>query len=142
MKSNKALLNSLLKTVQMGQVGIQSVQDSAIKTELQEALSSQLKEYDTIEEEVLRLASNRGWQLEEISGSVRAMSGMMSRAKLMGGDRDSKIAGMMIQGNMRGIIKGLKGQHQSQRTDGQVQALSEKLLSTEDNNIDQMKPFL
>lgn len=142
MKSNKALLNSLLKTVQMGQVGIQSVQDSAIKTELQEALSSQLKEYDTIEEEVLRLASNRGWQLEEISGSVRAMSGMMSRAKLMGGDRDSKIAGMMIQGNMRGIIKGLKDQHQSQRSDGQVQALSEKLLSTEDNNIDQMKPFL
>ncbi len=70
------------------------------------------------------------------------MSGMMSRAKLMGGDRDSKIAGMMIQGNMRGIIKGLKDQHQSQRTDGQVQALSEKLLSTEDCNIDQMKPFL
>lgn len=142
MKSNKALLNSLLKTVQMGQVGIQSVQDSAIKAELQEALSSQLKEYDAIEEEVLRLASNRGWQLEEISGSVRAMSGMMSRAKLMGGDRDSKIAGMMIQGNMRGIIKGLKDQHQSQRSDGQVQALSEKLLSTEDCNIDQMKPFL
>ncbi len=49
MKSNKALLNSLLKTVQMGQVGIQSVQDSAIKAELQEALSSQINEYDTIE---------------------------------------------------------------------------------------------
>ena len=66
----------------------------------------------------------------------------MSKAKLARGNADSKIAGMMIQGNTRGMIKGLKNVHQFNRNDEQVNALSQKLLDCETANIRQMQSFL
>ncbi len=142
MKTNKEILCSILKTTQMGQVGIRSVQEQAEKSELKQALASQLREYDQIESEARELARQRGWQLQELNQGVAVMSDMMSRAMLAGGDRDSKIAGMMIQGNTRGVIKGLKNAHRHAHPDGKVSALAEKLLSTEDRNIAEMRPFL
>lgn len=48
MKSSKEILSSLLKTTQMGQLGIRSVLDTDIKPELRQAVESQLREYDAI----------------------------------------------------------------------------------------------
>ena len=140
--NNKEMLSSILKTTQMGQVGIRSIRDAAAKEELGEKLDSQLREYDAIESEAHGIAEERGWQLPELNPAVGAMSRMMSRMQLMGGNRDSKIAGMMIQGNTRGIIKGIQNIHQNQRPDARISALARKLIETEDANIKQMKPFL
>lgn len=142
MKTNKEMLSSILKTTQMGQIGIRSVQSYAVSAELQKALDSQLREYDTVESEAQALAIERGWELSELNSGLRAMSEMMCRARLMGGQKDSKIAGMMIQGNTRGIITGLKNFHQLRQQDPAVAALSDKLLETEKNNVRQMEPFL
>ena len=142
MKTNKDLLGSILKTTQMGQVGIRSVQQKATSEELKKALASQLREYDSIEREAQAIAQMRGWVLPELNSGVRAMSGMMARAMLTGGRTDSKIAGMMIQGNTRGVIKGLKNRHQFSNRDSRVDALSQKLLDRENENIKQMEPFL
>ena len=142
MKTNKEVLSSSLKTVQMGQIGIRSVQDAAIKTDLKAALDSQLREYDQIETQAHKIAAERGWKLHELNPAIRSMSETMSRMKLMGGNTDSKIAGMMIQGNTRGMITGLKNSHDHYQKDEKVSTLSEKLLRTEDANISQMKPFL
>ena len=140
--NNKDMLSSIIKTVQMGQIGIRSVRDTPMKQELQDALDSQLQEYDAIESEAHNIANERGWKLKELNPAVRSMSEMMSRMQLMGGNYDSKIAGMMIQGNTRGVITGMKNARMHQNKDSRVTALSEKLLETEDRNIDQMKPFL
>ena len=70
------------------------------------------------------------------------MSETMSQMKLMGGNKDSKIAAMMIQGNTRGMITGLKNAHQHYEKDEKVTALCDKLLSFETANIKQMQPFL
>ena len=140
--NNKDMLSSIIKTVQMGQIGIRSVRDTPMKQELQDALDSQLREYDAIETEAHNIANERGWKLKELNPAVRSMSEMMSRMQLMGGNYDSKIAGMMIQGNTRGVITGMKNARMHQNKDSRVTALSEKLLETEDRNIDQMKHFL
>jgi hypothetical protein len=140
--NNKDMLSSIIKTVQMGQIGIRSVRDTPMKQELQDALDSQIREYDAIETEAHNIANERGWKLKELNPAVRSMSEMMSRMQLMGGNYDSKIAGMMIQGNTRGVITGMKNARMHQNKDSRVTALSEKLLETEDRNIDQMKPFL
>ncbi len=142
MKSNKEILSSILKTTQMGQIGIRSVQDSASDKDLKKALADQLREYDSIETEVHNLAKHRGWQLHELNPGIRAMSEMMAQMKMMGGNRDSKIAAMMIQGNTRGLITGLKNAHLHTEKDERVTALSDKLLSFEDANIRQMEQFL
>lgn len=142
MKSNQEVLSSILKTTQMGQIGIRCVLDNAMRPGLRKALESQLAEYDTIETEAYRLASQRGWELSDIQPIVKSMSNMMTKAKLKGGNTDSKIAGMMIQGNTRGVITGLKMQHQWPGKDTQIGFLSQKLLDCENANIRQMQQFL
>lgn len=142
MKTNKDMLSSIIKSVQMGQIGIRSVRDAAVKTELKAALDSQLREYDQIETQAHKIAAERGWKPHELNPAIRSMSETMSRMKLIGGNVDSKIAGMMIQGNTRGMITGLKNAHEHRQKDDKVTELSEKLLRTEEANISQMKPFL
>ena len=142
MKESKDLLSSILKTTQMGQVGIRSVLDTAMRPTLRKALESQLQEYDSIESEAQCIASSRGWEVPELDPVVRTMADMMTRVRLTGGNTDSKIAGMMIQGNTRGMIKGLKNLHQFNRQDFQVKSLSQKLLDCETANIRQMQGFL
>ena len=142
MKTDKEILSSILKTTQMGQVGIRSVLNAAQSDDFRSALRSQLKEYDSIEDEAHSIASARGWELPELQSGIRVMSDMMTRAKLTVKKSDSNIAGMMIQGNTKGIITGLKNRHHWSGGDDRIGALSEKLLKTEDSNITQMKPYL
>lgn len=142
MKNGKELLSSLLKTTQMGQVGIRSVLDTSMRPGLRKALQSQLHEYDAIETEAHAIATQRGWELRELDPAVRMMSDMMTRMKLGGRNTDSKIAGMMIQGNTRGMIKGIKNLHQFDGEDEQLQILSQKLLDCENANIRQMQGYL
>ncbi len=142
MKNSKELLTGLMKTTQMGQVGIRSVLDTSMRPGLRKALESQLQEYDSIETEAHSIATQRGWELKELDPAVRFFADRMTRMRLTGHNTDSKIAGMMIQGNTRGMIKGLKDIHQFVGSDEQIQILSQKLLDCETANIRQMHPFL
>ena len=142
MKNSMDMLSSVLKTTQMGQVGIRSVLDTSMRPGLRKALESQLREYDCIESEAHSIASQRGWELRELDPAVRLMADMMTRMKLTRGNCDSKIAGMMIQGNTRGMIKGLKNLHQYPNRDDRISAISQKLLDCETANIRQMQSFL
>lgn len=142
MKDSKDILSSLLKTTQMGQVGIRSVEKAANGAQLKKALKSQLDEYNTIEKETYALAAQRGWKLSELNPMARTMADMASRGKLMYNKNDSRIAEMMVQGNTRGVIKSLKNLHRYHQNDGQVTAMAQKLLDCENNNIKQMEGFL
>jgi len=142
MKDSKDILSSLLKTTQMGQVGIRSVEKAANSAQLKKALKSQLQEYNDIEKETYALAKQRGWELKELNPMARTMADTASRGKLMYGKNDSKIAAMMVQGNTRGVIKSLKNLHRYHQNDGQVTAMAQKLLDCENNNIKQMEGFL
>lgn len=142
MKDSKDVLNSLLKTTQMGQVGIRSVEKAASGTEMKKALKSQLEEYNKIEKEAYDLAKKHGWEMKDLHPMARSMADMASRCKLMYGKNDSKIAAMMVQGNTRGVIKGLKNMHRYSQNDGSVTMLAQKLLDCENNNIKQMEGLL
>lgn len=142
MKNSKEILTSILKTTQMGQIGIRSVLDTSMRPGLRKALESQLREYDSIESEAHNLASQRGWEMDDLDPAIRMMSNMMTRMKLRGKNTDSKIADLMIQGNTKGMIKSLKDIHQYPETDDRISTLSQKLLDCEKANIRQMQTFL
>ena len=142
MKNSKEILSSILKTTQMGQVGIRSVLPSARAAAFRGALESQLREYDAIETEAHNIAARRGWVVEELPKSTETMADLMSRTRLTVGCTDSRIAAMMVQGNTRGMIKGLKNLHRFDGGDQPVRQLGEKLLKCEDANIRQMHPYL
>lgn len=142
MKNSKEVLTALLHTTQMGQTGIRSVMDSVVGPGLKQEMKDQLQQYDAIEKEALRLATARGWKIPNVNPGVRKMADIMSRARLMGGDVDSKIAGMLIQGNTRGMILGTKNLHRVDRTDGQIVELARKLLDRETVNIQKSQHYL
>ena len=139
MKGSKDVLSSIIKTAQMGQIGIRSVLNAPLRASLKDALRSQLREYDAIEREALELACNRGWTLEQLDPAVKHMTNMMTKMRLKFGDTSSKAAAMMIQGNTRGIIKGYKNLNQFAASDERVTVLSRKLLDCEQANIQQMQ---
>ena len=121
----------------MGQCGIRCVQYKATGTGLRRVLHDQLTEYDAIERQAYDLATRRGWLVEPLDPGVERMASVMARMQLIGGNRDSKIAKMLVQGNTRGMIKSLKNLHRCSRIDGQVDSLARELLSREKENIRQ-----
>ena len=109
---------------------------------LYQALVSQMQEYSQIQASAQRLLEDR--KLPPVKGRAPQIPGskLFAKAKLATGNANSKIAGMMIQGNTRGMILGLRNMHQYSQSDPDVCTLSQRLLDTETANIRQMKPYL
>ncbi len=142
MISNEKHLQAILHCTQMGQTGIRAVLPMAKNPELKKELTEQLKEYDAIEKQAQQIAHNRSWPLTGLSPAIKTMSTAMAKARLMAGNKDSQIAGMLIQGNTRGMITTLKNQHRSGSSDPVILDLSQKLLNREAVNIQKTQPFL
>ena len=142
MMNDAQILTSMLHTVQMGQTGIRSVMARATKPELKTELKDQLKEYDVLEKETLSLAKTKGVSLKDLNPALETMSNVMSRFQLMGGEVDSKIAGMLIQGNTRGMILGIKNLRKAGKADPKVRDLAQRLLNRENMNIQKSQSFL
>jgi len=142
MKGSKDILSSILKTTQMGQIGIRSIMNMPLRSGLRTELKSQLREYDAIEQEAHGIAASRGWELKELDPAIKGMTNMMTRTRLSFGDVDSKAAAMMIQGNTRGIIKGYKNLNQFPPSDQRVSNLAHKLIDFEETNNRQLQGFL
>lgn len=142
MSENEKILSQIVKITQMGQVGINSVMPKAMQPALRQALKVQRLEYQTIGAKAKNMAKSKGLQTSNGSTILQRMSALSARGRLMSGNADSKIAGMMIQGNTRGMIQSLKDMHQAKHPDPDVAQLSQKLLQTQINNIRQMEGFL
>jgi len=142
MKGSKDILSSVLKTTQMGQIGIRSILNEPLQAGLRSELKNQLQEYDAIEQETQAIARARGWELKELNPSIKGMTNMMTRTRLSFGNLNSKAAAMMIQGNTRGIIKGFKNLNQFPSTDQQVTALAQRLIDIEEVNNQHLQGFL
>ena len=142
MINSQQVLNDIIKTSQMGINGINVVMNKTKQPALRQALKVQRREYSDIEQQAKLMARRKGYKIDQIKPITRRMGAMMSKAQLMVGEPDSKIAGMMIQGNTRGMILSLKNMRRCNDPDSQVAGLAQKLLDTEKNNIVSMQGFV
>ena len=142
MKKGQEFLSSLLKTIQIGQTEIRSVMDTCMRSTLRNTLERQLQEYDSIETEAYAIALQRGWEIPELDPGRRFLRDRLTRMKLNVHNTDSRIADILIQGNTKGMIRGLKNLHQFDGEDHQICILSQKLLDCETAHIRQMQSFL
>ena len=141
MNNDRQVLSNVLKTAQMGQVGIRSVMPYAQSGMLKKALRTQQQEYDTIEQEAYAIAASRGWDLPELNPMSKLLSNASAKTAALFGDTDSKIAAMMINGSTKGMITGLKQLHKG-TDDASVSTLSQKLIDTQYTNIRQMQGYV
>jgi hypothetical protein len=142
MINSQRVLNDVIKTSQMGINGINVVMDKTSEPALRQALKVQRREYSDIEQEAKLLAQRKGYKIDQLKPITRRMGALMSKGQLLMGERNSKIAGMMIQGNTRGMILSLKNIRRCDKPDAQVAEIAQKLLETEKNNIESMVGFL
>lgn len=142
MINSQRVLSDIIKTSQMGINGINVVMDKTSQPALRQALKVQRREYSDIEQQAKLLAQRKGWKIDQIKPITRRMGAMMSKTQLLMGEPDSKIAGMMIQGNTRGMLLSLKNMRRCNQPDSQVAELAQKLLDTEKNNIMSMEGFV
>lgn len=136
------LLQYVHKTAEMGIEGLRDVEDRVESGPLRQAIRQQMAEYREISKESGELLRARGEQPEDPGVMARISSEVMSAAKTFPEASPSKIAEMVIQGNTMGITKGTKHLNDYAGDDRRVKALAQRLISTEQDNVEQMKQFL
>ena len=95
------------------------------------------------EHEVLELLLMFAIPQKDVNPLARYGSMMSSKMKIRtSGDPTAKIAELMLQGNTRGMIKSMHNIRTMGLLDPKVSGLSNRLLQTEQANIDQMKEYL
>lgn len=142
MLSENQLLNHIYQTAEMGQEGIQSVLKYTEEPKLVSALNSQLTEYGKLQDAAGSMLQARGEPPKGLGPVAKASSEMMSAMKAMTDRSASNIAEMMIQGSTMGVTKSLRTIRDCDVKDDGVRRLADKLLKTEQANIEEMKRFL
>ena len=142
MLSENQLLNHIYQTAEMGQEGIQSVLKYAGEPKLVSALNSQLAEYEKLQNAAGSLLHARGEPPKGLGPVTKASSEVMSTVKAMADRSPANIAEMMIQGSTMGVTKSLRTIRDCELRDDGVRKLADKLVKTEQANIEEMKQFL
>lgn len=136
------LLSHVYQTAEMGRDGIFTVLKRTDDPALLKALNRQAGEYRDIQNTAERMLRARGVQPDGVGLMARVSSEMMGTMKVMADHSPSKVAEMMIQGSTMGVTKSLRTIRACRVKDGSVSDLADKLLRTEQANIEEMKGFL
>ncbi len=136
------LLQFIHKTARMGEESLRDIEPMVKENALYNAISSQIREYKCIAGCANRMLEERGEPSPDPGTFTKVSSGVLTAVKMMADNSSSKIAEMVIQGNTMGITKGTKHLNDYTGDDRQVRALAQKLIATEQANVEQMKPFL
>ena len=142
MISESQLLNHIYQTAEMGCSGIRTVMKYVNEPQLQSALRDQLTEYRKLQASAGSMLKLRGKKAKGIPKIAKLSSESMTAVKTRIDHSATKIAEMMIQGSTMGVTKSIRTMRDCALHDGRVENLANKLLKTEEHNIEQMKAFL
>ncbi len=143
MNNDTQMLNSIRKTTEMGAYGIRTVMEETGDPSLYQELKDQLAEYEKIYDEADSLLRDRGGKAENINPMAKMGSMVSSKMKIrMSKNPNAKVAELMMQGNTKGMIKSIHNNRTMGVLDPKVSNLSNRLLQTEQSNIDTLKTYL
>ncbi|MGM9630681.1 hypothetical protein [Butyricicoccus sp.] len=141
MKDDCTLLNHIRQTTEMGVDGIDSIMEYA-DGPFRQALEQQRTEYRRLHNSADTLLRRHNGVPEDLSSFAKWSSELSAGLKTMMDSSQSNLARMMIEGSTMGVTKSLQTMKTCEVHDKEVSSLAEKLLVTEQANIDQMKTFL
>lgn len=143
MSENTELLQFVHKNAEMGRGTIPKVLEMVEEPELRRTLNQQLEEYSQIAGEAERAIRRRGGMPQDPGQISEAISGLALKAKTVTDQSPSHIAEMMIKGSTMGTVQMSRRLHElKDRGDQEAVELADRLLKTEENNIQQLKSFL
>ena len=136
------LLQSVRKTARMGCEGIDDILPITGNETFRKTLETQREEYHKICDEADRMLVLKKAEPEDLTAMAKMGSKTMTMMKTMKDDSEEHLAEMMYQGSAMGVTKIIRNLREYTGNDSSVRALAERLLKTEENNMDQMKKFL
>ena len=142
MNNNLEFLNFISKNSEMGFSSIKDLFDEVDSEEFREILKKQRQKYEEIYNEASELIDNYDEEQKGVTSMEKFTSYIMIKMNLLTDKSINHIAEMMIKGSNMGIIDIRKKLNTYKDIDKRVKKLGEKLLETEENNIEELKPFL
>lgn len=139
---NTDFLNYIYQNAQMGVVGINDITSAIEDEKLTKVIEEQLQDYQDIMKECLEIFKKYGQEKEDIGTMAKVSSYMMSKMKLMKDSSTNNITKMMIEGSNKGIIEITEKLNNYNGNDEEIKDLAQKLLDTEQKNLDNLKEFL
>lgn len=135
------LLQYIYKTADMGCDGIDAVEKHAEEKMLEE-LMRERKEYEHIRGEADTLIRKGGKEPSGAGMMAKFSADLMSAGQMAMDDSRSRIAEMMIQGTTMGIVKTIRHLKDYEGDDENARRLGQRLLTTQEKNVEKMKAYL
>lgn len=144
MNANVEMLNYIYKNAQMGQNSINHLLDIVKEdSKFRNLLDNQFTEYKMIFDTAEKALNEIGYEAKGTSPIQKFETYMMIDIKTLNNKSPDHVAEMLIQGSTMGIIQITRRlKDYSGDVDKNVQKLAEKLLSTEQHNVEECRKFL
>ncbi len=142
MINDTEMLRFIMKNAEMGCRGINDVKHYSNTADMARALRSQNMEYGHIYHNAYNMLRNMGGESSHVHPFVATMARVKAKRDMRADGSDSRIAEMMIKGNSMGVQKIARRMRQYSGKNKEVTALADKLMETQQANIESMKSFL
>lgn len=143
MSHDLELLNYVYQNAEMGKDTISHLIEITDSIHFRKRLEAQLTEYQKIFDDADQMLQQSKQNAEGIGTFAKISSYMMINFKTLADQSPSHIAEMMIQGSTMGVVDMTKRlKEYGEKAGEQSVKLAEKLLKTEQSNIEEMKKFL
>lgn len=136
------LLSEICKITEMGRYGISQVLPISENGAFSNALRVQDAEYEKIYETAEKYLAASNLKPESIGAGAKMGTFFSSKLNTANDSSASHIAEMMIIGSTSGIAKTMRSVRSASNISDSTHELVEKLLKTEEANIEQMKKYL
>ena len=140
--NEREVIVKLYQNVDMGVVGIESIEDKIETRALAKTVLNQKEEYQNLKQELLSFCKDYNVQEKELGTMAKLSSGMMSNMKLMMDKSDSHIAKMMMEGTNKGLISLEELKNNYDGKDEKLIAMLEKIIKVEQQNNEDLKIYL
>ena len=138
----KQVILKLNQNVDMGIVGIESIEEKIQSRSLAKICLKQKEEYENIKKELLKFCKSYNVEDKELSPMAKISSEMMSNMKLMIDKTDSHIAKMMMEGTNKGLISLEEIKNNYHGKEKKLIDMIEKIIKIEQQNNEDLKIFL
>lgn len=144
MNANAELLNYIHQNAQMGQNSIEKILEIMDRDdEFKKHLENQFKEYKEIFDESGKMLSDMGEESKDVNKMQKKQVEVMIEVKTVKGRSADHITEMLMKGNLMGIIQLIRRMNQyNGKVDKKVYSLADKLLKTEERNLQDGRKFL
>lgn len=142
MTQDMALLNFVYQNAEMGKETIPKLTKMVENTDFRRVMESQLREYQTIYNTAEEKIKKSNQEAKGIGTMEKISAYTMLNLNTLLDKSSSHIAEMMMQGSNMGIIDITKKLKECPDAQPDTIRLAEKLLKTEEHNLEQVKAFL